>query len=160
MYFSTVSFSSCQVLIFCLLLLLLATLDSLLPKPMMRSFSSETDLLLLFAQANLGFSQWLELAYKGFININRPICVYIFHRNKSLFCQISGRLIILDVIVSLEMDLLFLFSQTNLYLSTPSMLISTNVFLVSLILPKNERKQLKLRHHSSKVDFFVRFLGE
>ena len=95
MYFSTVSFSSCQVLIFCLLLLLLATLDSLLPKPMMRSFSSETDLLLLFAQANLGFSQWLELAYKGLININMPIFVNIFHRYKSLFCQINGRLILI-----------------------------------------------------------------
>ena len=94
MYFSTVSFSSCQVLIFCLLLLLFATLDSL-PKPMMRSFSSETDLLLLFAQANLGFSQWLKLAYKGLININRLIFVNIFHRNKSLFCQINDGLLLI-----------------------------------------------------------------
>ena len=46
-----------------------------LPKPMMWSFSSETDLLFLFAQANLGFSQWLELAYKGLIIIKRHIFV-------------------------------------------------------------------------------------
>ena len=38
-----------------------------------------------------------------------------------------------------------------------------NVFLVSSILPKNERKQLNLKYHSmivGKLKFFVRFLGE
>ena len=35
-----------------------------------------------------------------------------------------------------------------------------NVFLVSWILPNNEWKQFDLRYHSSKVEFFVRFLAE
>ena len=34
-----------------------------------------------------------------------------------------------------------------------------NVFLVSSILPKNERKQFDLRYHNSKVEFFRSFFG-
>ena len=39
-------------------------------------------------------------------------------------------------------------------------LISKCLFFVSSILPKNERKQFDLWYHSSKVELFVRFLGE
>ena len=35
-----------------------------------------------------------------------------------------------------------------------------NVFLVSSILPKNKRKELDLRYHSSEVEIFDWFLGE
>ena len=37
---------------------------------------------------------------------------------------------------------------------------SRKQFMVSSILPKNERKQFDLRYHSSKVEFFVPFLEE
>ena len=38
--------------------------------------------------------------------------------------------------------------------------LSRNVFLVSLILPKNERKQLDLMYHSCKIELFCSFVGE
>ena len=67
-----------------------------------------------------------------------------------IYCQLH----IFDLGLHNQLDVciiwLFVFSKSSYF---------WNVFLVSSILPKNERKQFDLRYHSSKVKFFCSLFG-